>query len=494
VLSTRTQTNDAVVARPRLKRSMGLWMATALVIGNMVGSGIFTLPAVLAGEAGPASIVALAFTGVGAILLALVFATLGRAHPRTGGPYYFARRAFGDFVGFQTAWAYWIAAWVGNAAIAVAFAGYVGTFSGQVRTTNWIQALIAVGAIWAFTLVNILGARETGVAQVVTTVLKFVPLAAIGIVGLFYVHGGNFTPFTVGHGGFDWHINAAATLALWAFIGLESATVPAEEVKNPEQTIPRATILGTLVTTALYVVALVAIVGVLSQTALAGSTAPFADAANAMWAGTFLGLAWGKWIALVAIAATLGALNGWIMLTARVSLAAAHDGLFPGRFARVHGQRATPVFGLLVSSVLVSGLVLFGWNESFANRFTDIVLLATWMTLISYAYAAAAEVVLFVREREAFYWIKLTRDTVIASLAFAYSLWAIWGAGEEWLAKGFMLLLLGIPVYVWLKWRSRPEPVPEVSDFDRAIFGRPVLPLHPAETQGRRTPVGLGLD
>ena len=449
------------VRQPSLKRSMGLWMATALVVGNMVGSGIFTLPGVLAGEAGPASIVALAFTGLGAMLLALVFANLGRAHPRTGGPYYFARRAFGDFVGFQTAWAYWIAAWVGNAAIAVAFAGYLGVFWGDVKTTNWLAALVAVGAIWLFTLVNILGVRETGFAQVVTTVLKFVPLAVIGIIGLFYMHGGNFTPFTPGSGGFDWHVNAAATLALWAFIGLESATVPAEEVKDPEKTIPRATILGTLATTALYLVALIAIVGVLSQAALAGSSAPFADAANAMWGGTFIGLTWGKWISLVAIAATLGALNGWIMLTARVSLAAANDGLFPRPFARVDGKRATPVFGLVVSSLLVSGLVLYNWNVDFGQRFTDIVLLATWMTLISYAYAAAAEVVLFYRERELFSWVKLARDTVIAGLAFAYSVWAIWGSGEEWLAKGFMLLLFGIPVFVFMKWREshRPEPI-----------------------------------
>ena len=454
--------------RPTLKRSMGLWMATALVVGNMVGSGIFTLPAVMAGEAGPVSIVALALTGLGALLLALVFANLGRAHPRTGGPYYFARKAFGDFVGFQTAWAYWIAAWVGNAAIAVAFAGYLGVFWGDVKTNNWLAALVAVGAIWLFTLINIAGARETGVAQVVTTVLKFVPLAIIGIVGLFYIEGGNFTPFAPAGDGFDWHVNAAAALALWAFIGLESATVPAEEVKDPEKTIPRATILGTVLTTALYIVALVAIVGVMSQAALASSTAPFADAANAMWAGTFLGLTWGKWIALVAIAATLGALNGWIMLTARVSLAAANDGLFPRPFALVNGKRATPIFGLVVSSILVSGLVLYNWNVDFGERFTDIVLLATWMTLISYAYAAAAEVVLFYRERELFSWVKLTRDTVIAGLAFAYSVWAIWGSGEEWLAKGFMLLLFGIPVYVLMKWReSRREqlefpPVPAV--------------------------------
>jgi basic amino acid/polyamine antiporter, APA family len=455
-------------AKPQLKRSLGLWMATALVVGNMVGSGIFTLPAVLAGEAGPASIVALVFTGVGAVLLALVFANLGRAHPRTGGPYYFARRAFGDFVGFQTAWAYWIAAWVGNAAIAVAFAGYLGVFWGRLHSTNWLQALVAVGAIWLFTLVNVVGARETGIAQVVTTVLKFVPLAVIGVIGLFYIHGGHYTPFTI-HGGFDWHINAAATLALWAFIGLESATVPAEEVKDPEKTIPRATILGTVATTLLYVVALVAIVGVMSQVALSASQAPFADAANVMWGGTFLGLTWGKWIALVAIAATLGALNGWIMLTARVSLAAANDDLFPKRFAHVHGERRTPVFGLVLSSVLVSALILYGWNQSFTHRFTDIVLLATWMTLIAYAYAAAAEVVLFFRERELFSWVKLWRDALVAALAFAYSVWAIWGSGQEWLAKGFMLLLFGIPVFVWMKWRQNRDEELDVEIFDDAL-------------------------
>src|SRR6478672_6588727 len=462
--------------KPRLRRSIGLWMATALVIGNMVGSGIFTLPAALSGEAGPASIVALVFTGIGAMMLALVFANLGRAYPKTGGPYHYARRAFGDFVGFQTAWAYWIAAWVGNAAIAVAFAGYLGVFWGRVQTTNWLAAVVAVAAIWFFTLVNIMGARETGVVQVLTTILKFVPLAVIGIVGLFYMHGSNFTPFTPAHGGFDWHINAAATLALWAFIGLESATVPAEEVKDPERTIPRATILGTLAATVLYIVALVAIIGVLSQSALSASSAPFADAANAMWAGTFLGLTWGKWIAFIAMAATLGALNGWIMLTARVSLAAADDGLFPARFARVHGERRTPVFGLLVSSVLVSGLVLYNWNVDFGSRFTDVVLLATWMTLIAYAYAAAAEVVLFARERELFSWVKLTRDTVIASLAFAYSVWAIWGSGEEWLAKGFMLLLFGIPVFVWMKWRQKKEPVEAWTDPDVAVLRRAYTP------------------
>ncbi len=182
-------------ARPKLKRSLGLWMATALVIGNMVGSGVFLLPASLAGEAGPASILAMVATGIGAMLLAAVFATLGRAFPRTGGPYAYARRAFGDFIGFQTAWGYWIAAWAGNAAIAIAFVAYASVFWSSLIRNHLLAATVAAALIWALTLINILGARESGWVQVVTTVLKFVPLAAIGVIGLFYMDAGNFTPF-----------------------------------------------------------------------------------------------------------------------------------------------------------------------------------------------------------------------------------------------------------------------------------------------------------
>ena len=173
----------------------GLWMATALVVGNMIGSGVFLLPAVAGRHRRPDLDAAWVFTGAGAILLALVFANLGRAFPRTGGPYAYARRAFGDFIGFQTAWGYWIAVWAGNAAIAVAFVGYLAVFWPHSATTNLLAALVGLGAIWLLTLTNILGARQGGVVQLVTTVIKFVPLAVIGLVGLFFIHGANYTPF-----------------------------------------------------------------------------------------------------------------------------------------------------------------------------------------------------------------------------------------------------------------------------------------------------------
>ena len=344
--------------RPKLKRSLGLSMATALVIGNMVGSGVFGLPRVARIGTGPISLLAWGFTGVGALLLALVFANLGRAYPQTGGPYAYARRAFGDFAGFWTAWGYWIAAWAGNAAIAVIFVSYGSVFWHSLATSNVLAFAVGLAVIWVLTLVNIAGVRESGLVQLVTTVLKFVPLVLIGIIGLFYMRSGNFTPFDPNHVSLvgHWHaISFAATLTLWAFLGLESATVPAEEVKDPERTLPRATMFGTLAaTTAIYVLATVAIMGVIPAATLAKSNAPFADAAQSIFGGSMLGMSPAKLVAAVAMISTFGALNGWILIQGRVPLAAAQDGLFPKQFAQVSGSRKTPVVGLVASSVLLT--------------------------------------------------------------------------------------------------------------------------------------------
>ncbi|MGW5413673.1 amino acid permease, partial [Actinomadura geliboluensis] len=219
-------------------------MATALVVGNMIGSGVFLLPSSLA-EFGPISLVAWGFTAAGAILLALVFARLSRAYPRTGGPYAYARRAFGDFVGFQTAWGYWIAVWAGNAAIAVAFVGYLAHFWPSLGQDKVAAAAVGVATIWLLTAVNAYGVREGGAVQVVTTVVKLVPLLMIAVGGLLFIEPGNFGEFNAGGGSAFGAVTAAAALTLWSFIGLESATVPAEDVQEPEKTIPRATVAGT---------------------------------------------------------------------------------------------------------------------------------------------------------------------------------------------------------------------------------------------------------
>jgi APA family basic amino acid/polyamine antiporter len=454
-----------------LKRELGLGSSTALVIGNMVGSGVFLLPASLAGVvlvSGSSSLFAWVFTGIGAMLLAAVFATLGRAYPRTGGPYEYSRRAFGDLIGFLTAWGYWIAAWVGNAAIATAFVGYLAAALDipELADDNVLAAAVAVTAIWVLTAVNAIGVKQAGWVQAVTTVLKFVPLAVIGIIGLFFIDGSNFTPVApegwgLGDGALG-GITLAATLTLWAFIGLESATVPAEEVRDPKRTIPRASILGTVVTTLVYIVATVAIVGIIPAARLADSTSPFAEAAREIFGGN-----WGRLAAVVAVISTFGALNGWILLQGRIPLAAAQDGLFPKMFARVSERTRTPVLGLVVSSLLITVLVGSNYQRDLVDLFTYVILLATLVTLIPYAFAAAAELYLLFADREAFSGRRMLGSGVVAALAFAYSYWTIVGSGYEITGQGFLLVLAGIPVYVLIRWRRGREPhalaVPEVS-------------------------------
>jgi APA family basic amino acid/polyamine antiporter len=452
-------------------------MATALVVGNMIGSGVFLLPASL-GSYGPISLVAFGLTAVGAILLALVFARLGRTYPETGGPYVYSRRAFGDFVGFQQAWGYWIAAWAGNAAIAIAFVSYLGEYWGTVRDNNVVAALAAVAAIWLCTLVNIAGVRQGGVVQLVTTVIKFVPLAAVAIIGVFYVHAHNFGAFNASNDSIYGAVTAAATLTLWSFIGLESATVPAEEVRNPERTIPWSTIVGTAVTAVVYILGTFVVFGVLGSAKAAESGAPFSDAAKVMWGSTG-----GHIITICALAATFGALNGWILLQGQIPFAAARDRLFPRPFQR-QTRSGAPWFGLAVSSVLVTGLVFLNYNASLVDQFTFIILLATLTTLVPYAFSAAAELMLFVSDRSRFSAARLTKDAIIASLAFAYSLWTIAGSGYQVVFRGFMLLMAGIPVYVFMKWRAARETPTETVRASVAPRPAPDLPV--------QVPVGVG--
>ena len=474
MVGTTLTAGTTVPRRPRLgarQRKLGLWMATALVVGNMIGSGVFLLPSSLAAYGG-ISIVAWGVTAVGAMTLAVVFARLGRAFPHTGGPYAYSRRAFGDFVGFQTAWGYWIAVWAGNAAIAVAFVGYLSRFWGELDGNSLLAAAVATGAIWVLTGVNALGVRMGGWVQGVTTVLKLLPLLAIATIGLLSFDPANFGAFNAAGGSWFTSLTAASTLTLWAFIGLESATVPAEDVTDPERTVPRSTLIGTALAAVVYILGTVAVMGVMSGGALAGSAAPFADAAEKMWG------AWaGDAVALGAVISAFGALNGWILLQGQVPMAAARDRLFPAAFGRTTRSGA-PVVGLVVSSVLVTVLMAMNYTKSLVDQFTFVILLATLTTLVPYAYSAAAEVMLMITDRAAFSLRRLGVDVGIAALAFAYSLWTIAGSGYQVVFRGFLLLMAGVPVYVFMKWRgARGEATPAAGRADGDGHGDNVVQL-----------------
>ncbi len=429
---------------------VGLWIATALVVGNMVGSGVFLLPSSLA-PFGGISILGWLFTSAGAMVVALLMSGLARRIPAAGGPYAYTRRGLGDLPAFLVAWGYWVSIWSGNAAISVAFVGYLAAFLPVLGQVPALGAGVGLAAIWLLTGINAWGVREAGVLQLWTTVLKLLPLLAVGTLGLLHLDPEHFVPFNASGRSGVGAVTATAALTLWAFVGLESATIPADSVKDPARTIPRATVMGTLLAAVVYILGTVGVMGVLPAGELARSTAPFAEAARVMWGG------WaGSLIAAGAAVSAFGALNGWILLQGQMPMAAARDGLFPAVFGKV-SRRGTPVHGLVISSVLITGLVALNYTSSLVDQFTFIILLATLSTLVPYVFSSLAELVMFFRDRDRFSGERMAGTSIVALLALAYSLWAIVGTGPRTVFWGFVLLLAGLPVFLWQRKGSRPE-------------------------------------
>jgi APA family basic amino acid/polyamine antiporter len=432
---------DAITVPAPPPRAIGFWMAVALVMGNMIGSGVFLLPASLAPYGGIGLIGWIASTA-GSVLLALVFARLSAIHPAAGGPYAYTRQAFGDLAGFLVAWGYWISTWCTNAALAVAFVGYLAPFAPRVVASPPAAAALAVATLWVLTAVNVLGVRTAGRVQLVTTAIKILPLAAVGIAGLFYLDPSHFAVAQTGAPAVARGITATATLTLWAFLGLECATIPAGSISNPARTIPRATVTGTVLAGIVYILSTVGVLGVLSPEVLGQTTAPFAEAARAL-GGNRAALA----VALGAAISCFGALNGWILIVGQLPMAVAQDGLFPRVFSRL-SARGTPVAGMVIAAVLSTALISMNYSRTLVDLFTFIILLATLSTLVPYAFCSLAGFLITPTGPA------LSRSAaVIGALAFGYALWAIGGAGAEVVYWGFLLLIAGLPFYVWVRRR-----------------------------------------
>lgn len=426
---------------------MGLWMCTALVVGNMIGSGVFLLPASLAPFGGISIIGWLVSTG-GALALAVVFARLGRFLPKLGGPYAYARHGFGDFGGFWVAWAYWISMWTTDAALAVAFISYSTVFWPALGTSPVLAASVAIAVLWLLTAVNARGVRTAGFVQLVTTVLKILPLIAIGVFGLLYFQADHFQPFNPSGQSAPSAIAATIALTLWAFLGLESGTVPAGDVREPEKTIPRATILGTVIAAVVYIVSTVAVMGIIAPADLATSTAPFADAARTVWGS------WGRYvIGAGAAIACFGALNGWVLLSGQLPRAAALDGLLPGALGRLNAN-GSPAMGLYVSSAIGTVLIFMNYTRGLVGAFTFLILLATLATLVPYVFSTMTELMIVLRRRETRGLWGLLGAVGVSAVAFAYSFVAVMGSGRDAVYWGFLLLVAGLPVYVAMVWRK----------------------------------------
>src|SRR6185436_4033893 len=318
------------------RRKLGLGMCLALVVGNIIGSGVYLLPASLAPH-GANVLTAWLATAGGAIALGVVFTALSRELRGNGGPYAATRAAFGPLAGFVVAWGYWVSIWVGNVTIATGAVSYTSSLVPWIANVPGAAPLVTVAVVWLFTLVNCFGVRASGWVQSVTTVLKCLPLVAVPLAALV-----RFRPEWLDNVATGPRISldgtaAAAALALWAVVGFESATVPADKIEDPARTIPRATLVGTLLGAILCALSCSAVMLVVPAQTLARSNAPFADAARVLFGDTAAVV-----VAALAAVSAYGALNGWILLQGELPQQMARDGVFPRLFARA-SRRDAPV-------------------------------------------------------------------------------------------------------------------------------------------------------
>jgi len=431
-------------ARPPIKnKKIGIWICIALVVGNMIGSGIFLLPASLAPYGG-VSILGWLLTTVGAMFTALVFIRLSRKFPKQGGPYRYAYDNFGPFAGFSVAWSYWISIWCGNAAIAVAAVTYLGVFFPQLNYDATLAVFTTLMIIWTLTLLNARSVKDAGMFQLVATVLKLFPLVAIGLMSLVVFDAKSFEPFNLSEQPLSRSITATAALTLWAFLGLESATVPADNVEDPRKTIPKATMIGVVVVAIVYVSSQITIISVVPNAVLQTSGAPFADAAKAMWGETA-----GYIVAAGAVISCLGALNGWILLQGQVPMSAARDKLLPSFMSDKKGDGVS-LGALVLSSVIISLLVMANFSDGLVPLYTFAIMVSTLGIFIPYILSIAVDIKVIVSN-----WATKSDyfSMTTAVLAMLYCTWAISGIGTKAMLWGVALVASGLPVYWAMKNR-----------------------------------------
>ena len=426
-------------------QKIGLISATSLVVGNMIGAGVFVLPAALS-KYGSIGLIGWLISAFGAIVLAIIFSSLSKIiSDKSGGPYVYSKNGFGDFIGFLVAWGYWVCTWIGNGAIVISVIGASGFFFPAITNNPVFSVTYGISIIWILTYINTRGIKDSAIVQIITTILKLLPILIVIVFGIFFFDISNFPKFNLTNNSDISIIPIVASLTLYAFLGIESASIPAENVKNPKKNIPKATMIGTLICVLVYFSGTVILFGILPVEIMQNSPAPFVDAAEKI-GGKYMA----SFVGLGTIIAGIGALNGWILMTGQMPMAASKDKLFPEVFGK-QNSKGVPLLGLIIGSVLTSFVMLMNYNDSLVNQFEFLILLSTFICLVPYLFTAASFSLISLRN---FKNGKLIKNIIISVFGFLFSVWAIYGSGKESVFYGFILLLLGIPLYVYIKWKN----------------------------------------
>lgn len=427
-------------------RGLGLVATIALVAGNIVGSGIYTTPASLAETAGPLSLVGWLIVALGFLCLSAVYGDLASAYPVAGGLQIYTQRAFGRLVGLETAFLYWVSCVTGGAAFVTVFVGYLRVFLPNLES-SLASFLVAQALLWTMMGINILGVRVGAAVQVVTTVLKILPLLVLAVALLPAASVSNLQPFAPkGFGA----LFPALSMIAWVFLGAETVTVPAEEIRDARRTIRKAAYAGFLLATAVYILVAGALGLAFPSHVIAGTTSPLALAAR----GT-LGPSGEALVTIGALVSTAGILNGWLLITGRLPFAASRAGIAPRWLGGLHPRFGTPVAGLVVSTLPASILVLLYFNRTLLQAYNVVTLASTATALIAIGTACVAYMVLMRREPERFTDAARRRGPAVATIGLLIA--AVMVAGSGWKVLGLTALVMALPLPFYVLRRHRAQ-------------------------------------
>ena len=420
---------------------IGFWRGWSIAVGCAVGSGIFMMPTLLA----PYGLIGFGgwlIAGAGSVLVALTMSRLVRRIPKTGGPYIYANEGLGHFAGFIIAWTYWIACITAIAGISIAFVSYLGFFIPAISNSALLSLLASLVLVWLIVTLNIFSIESSAKFQVVSTLLKLLPLFFMMFLGLVGFDSNNLPEMNPTNANPLILLATVTTLVMWSFVGIETATVPAENFINPEKTIPKVLIAAVLSVLTIYILVSIAIAAIVPAEELMNSSAPFALAATKI-----LGFSGGVIIAFGALISTLGSLNANTLTAGNITFAAARDKLLPSQFLTL-SDAGTPIFSFILAGSFVSFLLMLNYTKGLIDAFIFFAMLSTLSTLIAYLFCAMAELKFLKNDDPS----KQRNSAIFLTFStFLYAFFAIWGAGMEIVFYSFMLILVGMPMYAWMR-------------------------------------------
>lgn len=420
-------------------KKIGFWSVLAIVMGSQIGSGVFMLPASLA-PYGKYSIFGWIISGLGAVCLALVFAGLCQRFPKTGGPHAYVKAMFGLSPAFFTGWTYWVISWVSTTAVIIASISYLSPFIGA--QSPWVYFALEVLLLLSITWLNLKGIHAAGQVEFILSALKIIPLFLIPFVAIWYFKTDNFTLVSeIAVLPLSTKLSQVVLLTLWGFIGLETATTPAGSIANPEKTIPRAIIFGTVCTALLYLMGNVGIMGLVPGHILAQAKAPYVIATSYLFGGN-----WHYLMAIIASVVCIGTLNAWMLASGQVVLGLAEDELMPERFAKKNSEHA-PALGLIVSAAGILPMLFLTMNINIAQQITAIIDFSVVAFLFVYLICVLAYMKLLFQSQGSWYhWLY--------SLAAAlFCLWVISQTSIVTLSIAALFVVSGLPMY-WFWYRK----------------------------------------